>query len=43
MRWQYMIPPRSEEIRLAQLSSVDQAAWVVLETSGKLSIIPKKS
>jgi uncharacterized membrane protein YcaP (DUF421 family) len=33
----------AEELRLSQLTSVDQAAWVVLETSGKLSIIPKKS
>ena len=32
-----------EEVRMSQLSSVDQVAWAVLETSGKVSIIPKKS
>src|SRR4051794_33408894 len=29
------------EARLQQLSSLDQIAWGVLETSGKISIIPK--
>src|SRR3954469_15423601 len=29
------------EARLQQLSSLDQIAWAVLETSGKISIIPK--
>src|SRR4051812_4344982 len=32
-----------EEVRMSQLPSVDQVAWAVLETSGKISIIPKKS
>jgi uncharacterized membrane protein YcaP (DUF421 family) len=31
-----------EEVRLSQMSSLDQVAWAVLETSGKISIIPKK-
>jgi uncharacterized membrane protein YcaP (DUF421 family) len=30
------------EARLQQVASLDQIAWAVLETSGKISIIPKK-
>ncbi|HEX4717335.1 MAG TPA: YetF domain-containing protein [Thermoleophilaceae bacterium] len=33
----------AEEARLSQLSSLGQVAWAVLETSGKISIIPKTS
>src|SRR4051812_8427828 len=33
----------AEEARLQQVSSLDDVAWAVLETSGKISIIPKKS
>jgi uncharacterized membrane protein YcaP (DUF421 family) len=33
----------AEEARLAQLASLSDVAWAVLETSGKVSIIPKKS
>lgn len=33
----------AEEARLAQLTSIEQVQWAVLETSGKISIIPKKS
>jgi uncharacterized membrane protein YcaP (DUF421 family) len=33
----------AEEARLSQLTSIDQVAWAVLETSGKVSIIPKRS
>jgi uncharacterized membrane protein YcaP (DUF421 family) len=33
----------AEEARLAQLVSLSDVAWAVLETSGKISIIPKKS
>lgn len=33
----------AEEARMSQLMSIDQIAWAVLETSGKISIIPKKS
>jgi uncharacterized membrane protein YcaP (DUF421 family) len=33
----------AEEARLAQVASLDDVAWAVLETSGKVSIIPKKS
>jgi uncharacterized membrane protein YcaP (DUF421 family) len=33
----------AEEARLSQLTSLDQVAWAVLETSGKISIIPKSS
>jgi uncharacterized membrane protein YcaP (DUF421 family) len=33
----------AEEARLAQLASLADVAWAVLETSGKVSIIPKKS
>jgi uncharacterized membrane protein YcaP (DUF421 family) len=29
------------EARMQQISSIDQIAWAVLETSGKISIIPK--
>jgi uncharacterized membrane protein YcaP (DUF421 family) len=32
----------AEEARMSQLSSLDQIEWAVLETSGKVSIIPKK-
>lgn len=31
------------EIRQQQLSSLDDVAWAVLETSGKISIIPKQA
>jgi len=33
----------AEEARLSQVSSFSEIAWAVLETSGKVSIIPKKS
>ena len=33
----------AEEARLSQLMSLGDVAWAVLETSGKISIIPKKS
>jgi uncharacterized membrane protein YcaP (DUF421 family) len=33
----------AEEARLSQISSLGQVAWAVLETSGKISIIPKTS
>jgi len=32
----------AEEARLSQLTSLSDVAWAVLETSGKISIIPKK-
>src|SRR3954447_20049609 len=32
----------AEEARLAQMASLDDVAWAVLETSGKISIIPRK-
>src|SRR4051794_11361832 len=31
-----------EEARLSQLTSLSDVAWAVLETSGKISIIPKQ-
>ena len=30
------------EARLQQVASLDQIAWAVLETSGKISVIPKR-
>ncbi len=30
------------EARLQQVASIDQIAWAVLETSGKISVIPKR-
>ena len=33
----------AEEARLSQVASIGEIAWAVLETSGKISIIPKKS
>jgi uncharacterized membrane protein YcaP (DUF421 family) len=33
----------AEEARLSQVTSLKDVAWAVLETSGKISIIPKKS
>jgi uncharacterized membrane protein YcaP (DUF421 family) len=33
----------AEEARLSQVSSLKDVAWAVLETSGKISIIPKQS
>jgi uncharacterized membrane protein YcaP (DUF421 family) len=33
----------AEEARLSQVTSLNDVAWAVLETSGKISIIPKKS
>jgi uncharacterized membrane protein YcaP (DUF421 family) len=33
----------AEEARLSQLTSLQDVAWAVLETSGKISIIPKQS
>jgi uncharacterized membrane protein YcaP (DUF421 family) len=33
----------AEEARLSQVVSLKDVAWAVLETSGKVSIIPKKS
>ena len=30
------------EARLQQVASIDQIAWAVLETSGKISVIPKQ-
>jgi uncharacterized membrane protein YcaP (DUF421 family) len=33
----------AEEARLSQVSSLSDVAWAVLETSGKISIIPKQS
>ena len=33
----------AEEARLSQVSSFSEIAWAVLETSGTVSIIPKKS
>jgi uncharacterized membrane protein YcaP (DUF421 family) len=33
----------AEEARLSQVASLDDVAWAVLETSGKVSIIPKRS
>ncbi|MFL5895693.1 MAG: DUF421 domain-containing protein [Thermoleophilaceae bacterium] len=33
----------AEEARMSQVASLDDIAWAVLETSGKISIIPKKS
>jgi uncharacterized membrane protein YcaP (DUF421 family) len=32
----------AEEARLAQVTALSDVAWAVLETSGKISIIPKK-
>src|SRR6476469_3467738 len=33
----------AEECRLSQVTAIHDVAWAVLETSGKISIIPKKS
>ena len=33
----------AEEARLSQVTSLKDVAWAVLETSGKISIIPKQS
>jgi uncharacterized membrane protein YcaP (DUF421 family) len=33
----------AEEARLSQVASLSDVAWAVLETSGKISIIPKQS
>jgi uncharacterized membrane protein YcaP (DUF421 family) len=33
----------AEEARMSQVPSLGDVAWAVLETSGKISIIPKKS
>jgi uncharacterized membrane protein YcaP (DUF421 family) len=33
----------AEEARLSQVASLKDVAWAVLETSGKVSIIPKQS
>jgi uncharacterized membrane protein YcaP (DUF421 family) len=33
----------AEEARLSQVTALSDVAWAVLETSGKVSIIPKKS
>ena len=33
----------AEEVRLAQVASLSEVQWAVLETSGKVSIIPKRS
>jgi uncharacterized membrane protein YcaP (DUF421 family) len=33
----------AEEARLSQVPALSDVAWAVLETSGKISIIPKKS
>jgi uncharacterized membrane protein YcaP (DUF421 family) len=33
----------AEEARLSQVTSLNDVAWAVLETSGKVSIIPKQS
>src|SRR3954454_6739127 len=33
----------AEEARLSQVTSLNDIAWAVLETSGKIYIIPKKS
>ena len=33
----------AEEARLSQLASLQDVQWAVLETSGRISIIPKKS
>jgi uncharacterized membrane protein YcaP (DUF421 family) len=33
----------AEEARLSQVASLGDVAWALLETSGKISIIPKKS
>src|SRR3954470_11148776 len=33
----------AEEARLSQVLAIENVAWAVLETSGKISIIPKKS
>jgi uncharacterized membrane protein YcaP (DUF421 family) len=33
----------AEEARLQQVSSLEDVQWAVLETSGKISIIPKQS
>ena len=30
------------EVRQQQLTSIEDVAWAVLETSGRVSIIPKK-
>ena len=31
------------EVRQQQIATIDQVAWAVLETSGKISVIPKQS
>ena len=33
----------AEEARLSQVASLHEVAWAVLETSGKISIIPKQT
>src|SRR4051794_4243316 len=44
MRRARLVPEElEEEARLAQLQGIREIAWAVLETSGKISIIPKKS
>jgi uncharacterized membrane protein YcaP (DUF421 family) len=43
LRWARIAPEElAEEARLSKLGSLDEIAWAVLETSGKVSIIPKK-
>lgn len=33
----------AEAMRLQQIASIDEVAWAVVETSGQISFIPKKS
>ena len=33
----------AEAMRLQQIASIDDVAWAVVETSGQISFIPKKS
>src|SRR3954452_24763986 len=44
LRYARMAPEElAEEARMSQLGSIEEIAWAVLETSGKISIIPKSS
>ena len=41
-RARLVVEELAEVARLSQLPSLDEVQWAVLETSGKISIIPKK-
>jgi uncharacterized membrane protein YcaP (DUF421 family) len=33
----------AEEVRMSQVAQIEDIAWALLETSGRISVIPKKS